>query len=108
MTLRQSSVISQPVITPGRRQSKTPILSGNIDQKSIETVFLIAICRPTGDKWQWRTLFLLIFDPHSSIVDYVFDCHLSGVVMQSQLRCIYIISPVTDNSYSDLLDSEVW
>ena len=46
MTLRQSSVISQPVITPGRRQSKTPILSGNIDQKSIETVFLIAICPP--------------------------------------------------------------
>ena len=27
-------------ITPGRPQSKTPILSKNVDQKSIETVFL--------------------------------------------------------------------
>ena len=34
-------------ITPGRRQSKTPILSRNVDQKSIETVFSIVICRPT-------------------------------------------------------------
>ena len=38
-------------LTPGRRQSKTPILSRNVDQKSIETVFSIAICRHTGDKW---------------------------------------------------------
>ena len=36
-----------PVNTPGGRQSKTPILLRNVDQKSIETVFLIA---PTGDK----------------------------------------------------------
>ena len=33
------------VHTLGRGQSKTPILSGNIDLKSIETVFLIAIYR---------------------------------------------------------------
>ena len=65
--------------TPGRRQSKTPILSGNVDQKSIETVFSIAICCPTGDKWQSKTLFLSIFDPRSSIVDYIFDCHLPDV-----------------------------
>ena len=26
-------------------------------------MFLIAICRPTGDKWQSKTLFLSIFDP---------------------------------------------
>ena len=65
--------------TPGRRQSKTSILSRNGDQKSIETVLTIAICRPTGDKWQSKTLFLLIFDPRSSIVDYVFDCRLLGV-----------------------------
>ena len=64
--------------TPGRRQSKMPILSRNVDQKSIETVFSIAICRPTGDKWQSKTLFLSIFDPCSSLV--VFDCRLSGVV----------------------------
>ena len=65
--------------TPGRRQLKTLKLSRNVYKKSIETVFLIAICRPTGDKWQLKTLFLSIFDPLSSIVDYVFDCRLPGV-----------------------------
>ena len=34
-------------ITPGRRQSKTSILSTNIDKKSLETESSIAICRPT-------------------------------------------------------------
>ena len=38
--------------TPGRRQSKTPILSRNVDQTSLETEFSIAICRHTGDNWQ--------------------------------------------------------
>ena len=47
--------LAVPVLTPGRRQSKTPILSRNVDQKSIETLFSIAICRPTGDKWQSKT-----------------------------------------------------
>ena len=47
-------------ITPGRRQSKTLILSTNADQKSLETEFVIVICRPTGDKWQSKTLFLAI------------------------------------------------
>ena len=67
------------IITPGRRQSK--ILSRNVDKKSIETVFLIAICCSTGDKWQLKTLFISIFAPHSSIVDSVFDCHLPGVII---------------------------
>ena len=70
------------VITPDRRQSKTPILSRNVDKKSIETVFSIAICSHTGDKRQSKTLFLSIFDPRSSIVDYVFDCPLPGVVIK--------------------------
>ena len=43
-----------------RRQSKTLILSTNVDQKSLETEFLTAICRPTGDKWQSKTLLLVI------------------------------------------------
>ena len=60
--------------TPGRQQSKRPRLSGNADKKSIETVFLIAICHHFGDKWQWKTLFLSIFDPRLSIVDNVFHC----------------------------------
>ena len=70
--------------TPGRRQSKMPILSRNVYQKSIETVFSIAICRPTGYKWQSKTLFLLIFYPHSSIVDYIFDCRLPGVMKDTK------------------------
>ena len=72
-------------ITPGRRQWKTPILSRNVDKKSIETVFLIAICRPTGDKWQSKTLFISIFDPRSSIVGNVSDCRLPGVIMAIHL-----------------------
>ena len=67
-------------ITPGRRQSKTSMLSTNfVDQNSLEIEFSIAICRPIGDKWQSKTLFLSIFDPRSSIVKSVFDCHLPGV-----------------------------
>ena len=74
------------IITPDRRQSKTSILSRNVDQKSIATVFSIAICRPIGDKWQSKTLFLSFFDPRSSIVDNVFDCHLPGVIMTLSLK----------------------
>ena len=65
--------------TQDRRQSKTPMLSRNVDQKSIETMFSIAYCHPTGDKWQSKTLFISIFDPLRSFVDNVFDCHLLGV-----------------------------
>ena len=54
-------------ITPDRRQSKTLMQSTNVDQISLETEFLIAICRPTGDKWQSKTMFLKIFDQCSSI-----------------------------------------
>ena len=63
----------------GRRQSKTFILSTNLDKKSLETEFSIAICRLTGDKWQSKTLFLAIFDPCSSIVKSVFDCRQPDV-----------------------------
>ena len=40
-----------------RKRSKQ---STNADQKSLETVFSIAICRQSGDKWQSKTLFLTI------------------------------------------------
>ena len=56
------------------------ILSTNVDQKSLETEFSIAICRPNGDKWQSKTLFIVIFDPRSSIVKSVFDCRLPFMV----------------------------
>ena len=58
------------------------ILSTNVDQKLLETEFLIAICSPTGDKRQSKTLFLVIFDPCLLIVKSVFHCCLSGVVGQ--------------------------
>ena len=50
-------------------------LSTNVDQESLETEFLIAIC----DKWQSETLFLLVFDQCSSIVKSFFDCRLPVV-----------------------------
>ena len=75
------SIISISCITPGRLQSKMLILSTNVDKKSLETEFLIAICRPTGDKWQTKTLFLLNFYPNLLIVKSVFDCRLPGVCM---------------------------
>ena len=68
-------------IIPDSRQAKTLILSTNVDQKSLGTVFSIAICRPTGDKWQSKTLFLALFDPRASIVKSIFDCRLSGVMI---------------------------
>ena len=39
--------------------------------KQLHTEFSIAICRPTGDNWQSKTLFLAIFDPRFSIVNTV-------------------------------------
>ena len=55
------------------------ILSTNVDKKSLEIEFSIAICHPTGDKWQSEALFLAIFDQHLSIDKRVFDCRLPGV-----------------------------
>ena len=52
----------------------------NVAQDSLETEILIAIFRQLGDKWQSKTLFLAIFDPHPSIVKSVFDCRLTGVI----------------------------
>ena len=55
------------VITPDRQQSKTLQTIGT-DQKSLETVFSIANCRPTGDNGNRKLLFLTIFDLCSLIV----------------------------------------
>ena len=56
------------MLTHDRLHSETLIISMNVDEKSLETMFLIAICRLRGDKWQSKTLFLAIFDPRSLIV----------------------------------------
>ena len=69
------------MIIPDRQQWKMLILSTNVDKNSLETEFMIAICRLTGDKWLSNTRFLAIFDPHSLIVKRVFDCRLCCVTM---------------------------
>ena len=35
--------------------------------------------------WQSKTQFLRIYDPHSSIVKSVFDCHLVGVFTKTSI-----------------------
>ena len=47
---------------------KRSLQSTNVDHKSLETMFSIAICRQSDDKWQSKTLFLSIFDLRSSMV----------------------------------------
>ena len=76
--------VKVPYGTLGRRQSKTLILSTDVDQKSLETEFSIAICRQSENKWQSKTLFPAIYDPRSSIFKSVFDCRLPGVKMQKK------------------------
>ena len=56
------------LISQDTRQSKTLLTIDEHGSKSLETVFLIAICRQSGDKWQSKTLFLTILDLHSSIL----------------------------------------
>ena len=50
------------------------------DQKSLETVFLIVICRHLGDKWQSKTLFLTNSWPMFINSIYVFDWRQLGVL----------------------------
>ena len=71
----------QHILTLDRRRSKTSILLTNVDQKSLETEFLIAICHQLGDKLLSKTLFLVSFDLRPSIRIDVFDCCLPGVVL---------------------------
>ena len=76
----------------GRRQSKTLILLTNIEQKWLETVFLIAICGPT-DEMAFENTVSSDFDLCSLIVKSVFDCCLSvsGVVMvYDQRESVYL------------------
>ena len=67
------------VSTPGRRQSKTSILSMNVDQKSLKTVF---DCHLWPDWWQMAIKNTVSSDFYLrlSIVKSIFDCRLPGVV----------------------------
>ena len=79
IVLATYSVGLYSINTSKRRQSKTLILSTNIDLRSLEIKVLIVVCRPTGNKWQSKTLVVAISDPRSLIVKRVFDCRLSCV-----------------------------
>ena len=81
-----------------------PILLMNVDKKSIETVFSIAICRLTGDNWQLKTLFLSIFDLRSSIVYCVFNSRLPGVVM---MECFEVLRNTYFTTSCDILFSRL-
>ena len=66
--------------TPNMQQSKTLILSTNVNQKLLETEFSIAICQMAIEN-------TVSSNPRSSIVinvKSVFDCRLSGVKIKMQ------------------------
>ena len=67
------------LITPGRRQSKTLIISTNEDKKSIETEFVarLAIVNTVSCDYYSR----------SSIVKRVFDCRLLGMFIILHQLC---------------------
>ena len=81
-------LLVDPLYTPDRQQSKTLILLMKVDQKLLETEFSIAICRPAGDKWQAKTLFLAIFEPCLLIVKILFDCSLSAVLYIMEMNTL--------------------
>ena len=54
----------------------------NVNKKLLETEFLIA---------KLKTLFLVIFDPRSSIVTRVLDCRLSSVTLVQWLQLLLIL-----------------
>ena len=53
--------------------------STNTDQKWLETVFSIAICCQSSDKWQSKTVTSDYLSTFLDSID-VFDCRLSGVI----------------------------
>ena len=64
----QEGEISISYITPGRQQSKTLSTINKCVSKTDRNSVLDCHLSTVGDKWQSKTLFLLIFDLRSSIV----------------------------------------
>ena len=71
--------------TPDRWQLKTLIISTNIDLRLLETDFFDCRLSPDWRQTASKTLFLAICDPHSSIIQSVFDCHLSDMIKECVL-----------------------
>ena len=76
-------------IDGNRKRSKQ---SSNADQLSLETEFSIAICHPTGDKWQLKTLFLTILSTFVDSIN-VFDCRLSCELQRNKVNIPMIPKP---------------
>ena len=68
-------------ITPGRRQSKTLILSTNVDKKIVRNRVFHCHLSPNWRQMAIENTVSSDFDPRSSIVQSVFDCRLTGVFM---------------------------
>ena len=66
------------------------ILSTNGRPKLVKNRVFDCLYSLTGNKWQSKTLFLAIFDLHSSIVKSFFDCSLSGVETKLLLFFLFI------------------
>ena len=75
------------IFSPGRRQSKTPILTRNVESKIDKNI--VFDCHLS--QMAIKTLFLSIFDPRSSIVDSVFDWRLPGMIL-FQIKCLKVNS----------------
>ena len=85
-----------------------------MDKKSLETVFLIAICRQSGNKYQSKTLFLMTFYLHLSIV-LNFDFRLPGVKLAAfiifenlsvyRIRNQVRLTPAYSATHADKLES---
>ena len=69
------------------------------DKNLLETEYLIAICRQTGDNWQSTTLLLTIFDLRSLIAKSFFDCPLSGWCEQPRSFWMVKFSIVTSRNF---------
>ena len=93
------------VITLERRQL-FEIASMYADKKSLETVFLIVICRQSGDKWQSKTLFLTIFD--STFVDSINVSDHTRLLSNFELTIDERRSKIARNSVFDCHLSPVW
>ena len=80
-----------------RKRSKQ---STKADQKLLETVLLIAICRQLGDKWQLKTLFLAIFDLRSSIVlTFSIAAYQCGAVLDKITHLLLVKYPFRGYHY---------
>ena len=68
---------------------KRSLQSMNADQKSLETVFSIDICRQSGDNWQSKTLFLTSFDLRSSMIFKTFSIAAYPVCFLCRLLLLF-------------------